>query len=381
MTKGVTVDGLFLTRRFMGVGKNRYLLNLLVQVEKLTQDSDQLSTCVLLPSRQDIDRSKLTQRKGFRLEVCRAMHLWRAWRHGLSTLVAKLLNVDTLFLPEPVPILSKPKRLLVTVHDIIPLLFPNEYRSVRGRIELHASLSSIQKADLILTDSEHSKMDLTVRCKVPADRVAVAYLGIDPETFQPSSTERSVSRTVLQRHGIGQPYVLYVGVVEQRKNVARFVNAYRVLSQRRKDLSFQLVLCGRPGRGYEELLKVLRQPCLDGRVILTGFVPDNELTILYREATCFCFPSLYEGFGLPVLEAMASGTPVMSSDRSSLPEVGGDAVLYFNPESEEEISDCMERLLGDSGLRQTLVERGYKRAKEFTWETCARATLKALGQL
>jgi glycosyltransferase involved in cell wall biosynthesis len=186
---------------------------------------------------------------------------------------------------------------------------------------------------------------------------------------------------MLPRYGINRPYILHVGNMEPRKNVVRLVKAYGALLKRRRQLDLQLLLCGGQNWGCKELNRMLHEPGLQGCVILAGMVPNCDLPLLYRGAAGFAMPSLYEGFGLPVLEAMASGIPVMSSNRSSLPEVAGDAALYFDPESVEDMSLAMERLVTDAALRQQLVARGNERVKQFSWEACARATLTALSSL
>jgi glycosyltransferase involved in cell wall biosynthesis len=186
---------------------------------------------------------------------------------------------------------------------------------------------------------------------------------------------------VLARYGIEQPYLLHVGSLEPRKNLLRLLQAYRLLLDRRKDFSLQLVLCGRISTASNEILRAASEPAHFGRVTVASAVPDRDLAVLYRAAVACAMPSLYEGFGLPLLEAMGSSLPVMSSNASCLPEIGGDAPLYFHPESVEEMSDVMERLLADAALREALVARGLARARQFSWEACARTTLAALKSL
>jgi glycosyltransferase involved in cell wall biosynthesis len=382
MAATIWVDGLFLTRHFAGTGKNRYLANLLLEMEKLTRVRETPTIRILLPSKEEIARSGLPGRRGFELVKCSPMRFRRVWRRGGSVPAASLfLRNDTLFLPEPSLILTKPKSLAVTIHDVYVLLRPQEFRSARGLLERLATSSALRHADLILTVSEHSKEDICRFFRVPEEKIVVAHLGLDSNRFRAAPVAPREREEVLKRYDIVEPYLLYVGAIEQKKNLARLANAYDLMRRRHKNFRLQLVLCGRPGQGYQELLKLFRRPDLPGLVTLTGFVPDDDLAVIYRGAFGFCMPSLYEGFGLPLLEALASGIPSMSSNTSSLPEIGGDAAIYFNPLSEEEMAAALERLVGDSELRETLSGRGVERAKSFTWESCARTTLTALERL
>jgi glycosyltransferase involved in cell wall biosynthesis len=381
MARSICVDGLFLHPHHHNVGITRYLLNLLRGMERLERDGDRFQISVLVPPVAAANGCGLIQRPGFELVPLFAMRLRRFWRLGLLMAATRRVRADVLFLPSPVPIYAKPMCLAVTVHDVIPLVFPDEYRSFYGRFLQYSYLSSLRKADLIFTDSEYSKTDLVSNCGIRGDRIVVAYLGFDADLFKALPPNLSEQREVLGRYGIEQPYLLHVGSLEPRKNLVRLLQAYRVLIDRRRDFSLQLVLCGRTSASSNEILRAIRAPGRPRRVIVTGAVPDRDLAVLYGVATACAMPSLYEGFGLPLVEAMASGVPVMSSNASCLPEIAGDAALYFDPESVEEMSECMERLLSDSALRDALVARGLERTRRFSWEGCARKTLAALKSL
>jgi glycosyltransferase involved in cell wall biosynthesis len=267
------------------------------------------------------------------------------------------------------------------VHDVIPLLSGFRHYSLRGMVLRYSYSSSLRRADLILANSEHSKADMVSVCGIAPERIRVIYHCFDRDIYESSMLDAREKARVLGRYGIDTPYVLWVGKMEPRKNLVRLVRAYGQLLERRKDLALQLVLCGGQNWGCEDLNRLLRQPAYRGRVICTGVVPSSDLSVLYRGALSFAMPSLYEGFGVPPLEAMASGVPVMSSNRSSLPEIAGNAALYFDPDSVEEMSMAMERLITDQALRQQLVALGRERVKQFSWEACARATLAALRSL
>jgi glycosyltransferase involved in cell wall biosynthesis len=370
-----------LGKRLTGTGISRYLVNLLREFQRITAREQNPELLVLVPSLAECRSNGFADRPGFVMASQPLMRFHRAWKYGLVNSLTIRMRSGVLFSPIPVSVYVKPKRLAVTVHDIVPLVFPEQYASPMGRVFVHTYRSSISKADLILTDSAYSKADMFLRLGVTVAKIVVAPLGFDSDMFRPTLIKSAEGREMLGRYGIDRPYVLHVGRGDPRKNLVRLVQSYQVLGSRRRDLDFQLVLSGSLGWGYQPLLELLKEPSLKKRVILTGPVPDRELAMLYGLAAGFAMPSLYEGFGLPVLEAMACGTPVMSSNRSSLPEIAAEAALYFDPESAEEMSDAMERLLTDSTLRKELAEKGLRRAGQFSWEACARTTLAALKSL
>jgi glycosyltransferase involved in cell wall biosynthesis len=382
MGQRILLDGFVLRKSFRGTGINRYLINLLREFEKTAAVEEDSDFQVLVPSLRECGLDgRRKQPGGFAVASHPFMRFHRVWKYGLVNSVMVRAGARTVFVPIPVSVYLKPRRLAITVHDIIPLVFPEQHRSIQGTVFLHTYTSSMRRADLILTDSACSKADMVSRFGVPEKKITVAYLGFDAQLFRPDPAESSVASYSLGQYGITKPYLLHVGRAEPRKNLVKLVEAYDHLTSRRKDLDVQLVLSGPLGWGYEPLLQSLKKPSLQRRVILTGRVPDHELAVLYRSAACFVMPSLYEGFGLPALEAMASGTPLVSSNRSSLPEVAGEAALYFDPESVEEMSAAMERLLTDRELRARLVATGLKRACQFSWQQCAHTTLAALRSL
>ena len=381
MARKVCVDGLFLRPQYLRSGTGRYLVSLLDAMGNISASLNDLEISVLVPPLSEGRKYELDGHEGIELVPCPAMRFGKLWRLGFFFRFTQAMKSNVLFLPSPLPLDFKPVRTAVTVHDAIPLLFADQFRSFSGRLLRHAVSSSLQRADLIFTDSDYSKIDLVAGCGVPSERIVVTHLGFDSDIFNSKPTDVAAAHAVLNRFGIDGPYVLHVGAIEPRKNLTRLANAYRLLIRRRKDISFHLVLCGSRGWGCDDLFRLIEEPELRGRVILTGAVPDCDLVVLYKAAIGFAMPSLYEGFGLPLLEAMACGVPAMSSNRSCLPEIAGDAAVYFDPESVEELSIAMERLLTDTSIREELAERGPRRAVQFSWEDCARKTLAALSQL
>jgi glycosyltransferase involved in cell wall biosynthesis len=376
----VCVDGLCLADGYLGCGINRYLVNLLRQIEMLTAGSS-IRTQILVESLDANRGNGLVQRAGFEMVPCAVARSSGIWHPIMLMETAKRLEADVVFMPAPGVVHFKRTRLAVTVHDVIPLLFPDEFRSPEEQRLSRRCLAAIQKADLILTDSRYSKSDMVDRFGVPPDKVVVVYLGLDGRMFQALPPNERAEQQVLKRHGIDRPYFLHVGLWQPRKNLHRLIRAFRLLEDRARDLGLQLVLCGPRKPGIDKLDELVQELSLQGKVVLTGKVPDSDLVELYQRAHGFAMPSLYEGFGLPPLEAMACGVPVMSSNRSSLPEVLGDAAVYCDPESEDDMACALEKICRDSGLRKTLVDRGLAHVTQFSWEACARSTLAALQQL
>jgi glycosyltransferase involved in cell wall biosynthesis len=256
--------------------------------------------------------------------------------------------------------------LVVTVHDLAfvvqPQLFPRAwglmYRAALSRI--------VRSADGIITVSRHTAEDLSRRTRVDPRKIHVIPLAA---SLPASDTDPG---TVLDRLKVPQPYVLFVGTLEPRKNLIRLVHAYRRAASR--GLPHALVLAGPMGWRPQALLRAISEEG-PGDVVLTGTVGANDLDALYREASVFVYPSLYEGFGLPVLEAMARGTPCVVSTSSSLPEVAGEAALPVDPRSVGGLTEAIERVTSDRDLAGRLREAGMARAARFSWAETARRTL------
>jgi glycosyltransferase involved in cell wall biosynthesis len=180
-----------------------------------------------------------------------------------------------------------------------------------------------------------------------------------------------------KKFGITKPYILFVGTIQPRKNIAKLIEAVSLL----KNKEIQLVVVGKKGWLWEEILAAPEKFKITDRIKFLDFVGNEDLPSLYKNAQCFVLPSLYEGFGLPVLEAMQFGCPVVTSNVSSLPEVGGDAAIYFDPESVDDMAEKIDKVISDEKLRAEMTEKGYNQVKKFSWEKTAKETLKVLEEL
>lgn len=271
-----------------------------------------------------------------------------------------------------VPLMSSTASV-VTLCDIIYYLFPKACPSRIGHeYARHMISTAARKAKTIVTISEYSKRDLVDHLKIAADKVAVIYPGIDREAFRPDQPPDAVE-TVKKKYKIDRPYIFYTGNHEPRKNLRRLAEAYRQFS-RKKD--FHLVLGGRLDRRRQDFYEEISDLVAARDVILAGEISESDLPLMYAGAQAFVFPSTYEGFGLPPLEAMAAGVPVACSSATSLPEVVGDAALLFAPESTDEMLSAIERIATDRALAAELREKGLRRTTRFSWQTAAQQLLQ-----
>ena len=263
-----------------------------------------------------------------------------------------------------------PCKSVVTIHDCIHLRFPQYLPNKLGYAYARSALwIATHRSNRILTVSEASKRDILKYFRVPPGKIDVIYNAID-ERFNEPPTDEDVAR-VRERYQLNDPFVLYAGNIKPHKNLERLIEAFHML--RRGPLEhLKMLIIGDEISKYATLRRAVHKYKLHQHVRFFGFVPDKTLAVLYRLAGVFVFPSLYEGFGLPPLEAMASGTPVVTSNVSSLPEVVGDAALLIDPYQPEAIADAMRRALLEPGLREELRRRGLLRVQEFSWERSIR---------
>jgi len=289
-------------------------------------------------------------------------------------------GLDLAHVPYFAPPLFPTIPTVVTIHDLIPLIMPL-YRGpplVRAYTRLVAEAA--RKADAVIADSQASKRDIVRLLRIPASRVHVVYLAAD-EVFHPLEDETRIA-VVRRKYNLPPSYFLYLGGFDQRKNIPTLLKAFAHLvktSPAMRRLPF-LVIAGKlPERDtplFPDPRRSMSKLRLEGRVIFTGWVPEEDKPALYSAALAFVFPSLYEGFGLPVLEAMACGTPVIVSDRASLPEVVGEGGILVDPEDIRGMAKAMEALFADDELRTELRQKALAQAFKFDWEKSAQETLR-----
>jgi glycosyltransferase involved in cell wall biosynthesis len=266
------------------------------------------------------------------------------------------------------------RKEVVTVLDVFPIT-GRDYSTPDFQKRFSALLrEAVRRAARIITLSKYTADQLALHCGVAQEQIRVIPAGVDlPEgVLDPQERQREREKLV----GAGNEMVLAVGAIQTRKNTLNAVRAVASLPS-----NYKLVLAGGNGYGSEAVYDFIRSAGLESRMKLLGYVTDDRLSLLYQAASLFLFPSLEEGFGLPVLEAMAHGVPVVASATSSLPEVGGDAALYVDPRNPEDIAEKIHRGVEDGDLRADLIERGLARALQFTWQRMAEETLKVYDEL
>lgn len=319
----------------------------------------------------------------------RVMPFARLWTHVRLSREMQANPPDVLFVPSHVLPLVHPRRSVVTVHDLGFLHYPEAHTLFQNLYLRWSTRHNARNAARVVADSEATRRDLLCTYGLPNERIVVAYPGLD-ETLAPIRDPLALE-SIRARYGLSRRYLLYVGTLHPRKNLVRLVKAFAALVatvEGRTELAvgdlpdgddrLQLVLAGQRGWLFEEIFKQVRELGLERRVVFTGYMPRADLPALLSGALAFVFPSLYEGFGFPVLEAMACGTPVICSNVSSLPEVGGDAALQVDPLDVEALASAMHQAVSDDGLRTALVARGFEWVRRFSWQRCASQVLQVL---
>jgi glycosyltransferase involved in cell wall biosynthesis len=290
----------------------------------------------------------------------------------LRALGADVYHGPAVFLPH----VKLGYRTVVTIHDLVSFLFPE---TVPKKYSLYMRLMTrlaTRSADRIIAVSEATKADLERVLRVDAQKVVVIHEAVGPEFARPLPP--GAVAAVVRRYALRRPYCLFVGNLEPRKNLPNLIEAFAGVRRRlaAREHPPQLVLAGTRAWLHGGIFRAVEQHGLGDDVVFTDYVPLADLPALYAGATCFVFPSLYEGFGLPVLEAMAAGAPVIAARAGSIPEVAADAALLVDARVPREIATAIETLLTDAALRERLIARGRARAAAFDWDTVARRTLE-----
>lgn len=292
--------------------------------------------------------------------------LWSQVRLSLEFLFKK---PAVFFEPAHTVPLIHPKNTVITIHDLGFKYFPELYTPLERRYHNFSADFSAHHAKIVIVPSENTKKDLILFYKLPADKIRVIPHGINHSLYHPAK------QPVLDT----KPYLFFIGRLEEKKNILGLLEAYSLLRQER-EIKHKLVLAGKPGFGYEKIKeRILRfPPAIQADIVELGYVPEEEVAGWMRHASLFLFPTFFEGFGLPIIEAMASNVPVVCSNTTCLPEVAGGAALLVDPTSPLDISAAVSKIIHSQKTRGILISKGRKRALNFTWEKAAKATLDVL---
>lgn len=347
------------------VGSGEYCFQLLLNLNRIDKKNHYI---IYLPQNPTVDLPN--ESANWRYKIVRPRKIWTLIGLSLEFLF-KRSKPDIFFSPTHYLPIITPRHCAISVLDLSYIHFPELFK--KSDLNQLASWTkySARKASRVFTISESSKDDIIKEYGVSEDKVIVTYPGVR----EASSIKRQALSMdeIKKKYGIKKDYILFVGTLQPRKNIARLIEAF---SKIKKDI--ELIIVGKKGWLYEEILNAPKKFGIQDKVRFLDSVTDEELPSFYKNAVCFALPSLYEGFGLPVLEAMRYGCPVITSNISSLPEAGGDAALYVNPQSVNDIKNNLESIVSDKELRERLIEKGYEQVKKFSWEKTAKETLRVL---
>ena len=372
----VAIDPWALAPRFQHHGTNVYAHHLIAELRKIAKDTPDIEVCVLQPD-SDLFWSAQDDQPASRL-MGAVKGNGRLWRLGGASRAARSIGADVLFSPSCniYPSLKMPT--VCTIHDVTPIVMPSHSTKIVAAQRFFLR-SACRRSAAIITVSECSRSDIAAHCGVAEEKVTVVYNGYDQAIFNSDPVDPELQNGLRKRLGIRQAYIFHHGVIQPRKNLRRLIDAHAKLLARHSDLHLDLVLVGTLGWNYEKIASAAREAISErGRVILAGTLEDGELALLLKGASLVVIPSLYEGFCLPMVEAMACGVPTVASNSSCLPEISGNALRYFDPLSTDEITRTMESVLFNEELTHSLVRNGLVRARAFSWEKCACETLDVL---
>jgi glycosyltransferase involved in cell wall biosynthesis len=374
----IAVDSWTLASRFRCQGTYVYTQNLLREFKTIARSGSGVRFSLFASHRNGNDAARIAPEENFELCLSSLLNHDRVWRLGGAGLSAARSHADVVFIPTAATLPVGAVPAVCTIHDVTPLTMPSHSSKVTV-LQRFLLRSCARLSRAIITSSECSKKDIVTLLGVPEEKITVIHDACDHAVFNTAPVDRAALERLRWRLGISKPYLLHHGTIQPRKNLKRLIEAFRLMLARDGNLDLDLVLAGQMGWSCEEITNAAAAGNRGkGRVIFAGVLPDADLALLIKGASLEAVPSLYEGFSLPMVEAMACGVPTVASRTSCLPEISGDKLAYFDPLSVEDMAACMQTVLLDSQLGQRLRQNGIERAREFSWERCARETLEVL---
>ncbi len=346
------------------VGIGEYAYELLLQFKK--QKTKTTKFLIYLKDKPLLDMPE--EDDGWKYKVVGPKKMWTQFALPVSLILGKV-KPDIFFTPSHYAPRYAPLKTAISIMDLSYIHFPELFRKNDLYQLTNWTKYSAKNARLIFTISKSSKDDIIKEYNLDSKKVVVTYPGI--------KQIKSMKTTDLKKFDINKDYILFVGTLQPRKNITKLIEAFSKIENKKIDL----VIVGKKGWLFEEILNSPSKFGVEKKVKFLDFVTDEDLPSLYRNAKCFVLPSLYEGFGLPVLEAMKYGCPVITSNISSLPEAGGDAAVYVDPENVDDITKKIDKVLKDEKLRKDMIKKGEAQVKKFSWEKTAKETLNALEEL
>jgi glycosyltransferase involved in cell wall biosynthesis len=323
-----------------------------------------------------------TKAKNVHLRILSLPSQWKEIISGTNFPYSKIMpdSLDLYFSPHFAGIPRNGfNKQVVTIHDLVFLKYPEHRGTKLSRYYLKRTKIAIEKSDKIIAVSLSTKKDLIELLQVPKEKIQVIYEGAD-DNFRVIADARTTTLRTKKYVDLKTKYILSVGNLEPRKNLSVIIKAFSLLPLNLQQ-QYKIVFVGGKGWNNQELAQTIDDYNLSGKIIFTGYVPDKDLPYLYNRAAVFIYPSLYEGFGLPVLEAMSCGTPVITSNLSSLPEIVGRAGILVNPKNEQELAGAIKNILERPKMALSMKKKGLLQAKKFSWQKAAKETLKVFKKV
>ncbi len=365
----IAIDTLATKSLYHGMGI--YTFNLLKELAPIAHEHD-----ILIYKNSNIFSSISKENDNVEIrDITKYRYFRIAWEYTGLSMSLKRDKVDIFWGPSNFLPPIKVCKYIVTIHDLSSITFAHTYSAIRRNYYQYLITNSVRRADFIITDSEHSKHDLINYFSVPENRIRVIFCGIS-EDFKPIESRDEIL-TVKQKYELPLEFIFTLGVMEPKKNFERLIEAYSELRNTYVDLP-QLVIAGSREYGWknQKIFQLVEKHNLKDKITFTGLIAHEDLPVVYSAAKLFVLPSLYEGFGLPIIEAMACGVPVVTSNTSSLPEVAGGAAILVNPYDISAIADAISFALKDNYGRKEMIEKGLKNAKRFSWKESAQKVLE-----
>ncbi len=349
-------------------GTEYYSFNLIKNLIKLDKKNK-----YLLYSRNSLPQDLQNLPENFKTKI---MYFPRFWTQIRLSQEMFLNKPDLLFVPaHTIPIIH-PKKTVITCHDVGFRNYPSSYSKFQLWHLEFTTKKAVKWAKKIITVSKSTKNDLINIYGAEPEQIEVVYEGFTNELYRPIEDDNK-TKDILKKYNIPEKYILFVGRLEERKNIPRLIHAFDNL-RKEKGIKHKLVLVGKKGYKSEQIIDVIDKLKLKDEVILSGYIPEQDLPYFFSGADLFIFPSLYEGFGIPILEAQACRCPVATSNISSMPEVAGEGAILFNPQKTDEIAQAIYKIISDNDLKNDLIEKGFNQIKKFSWQKCAQETLEVL---